>query len=182
MKTDYHRALKYFTLAVLLNGVGAFYASADVQGSGFSPSEIHHYSANGGAATVTIFVPRHPSLQHGSWTEVPGYYTEAPLPKDRWTGNYVFGDSSGYYHYPYHDNASNPKIGAGALATNTTTSTDPISHATTKTLTSLDGNGKRVVLETIKSSAPVKSYYMQNGIKMQMTKITITKTTTTNPT
>ena len=68
------------------------------------------------------------------------------------------------------------QFGPGTIVVKTTTSSDPITYAYTKTTTYVDENGKPVSIETVKSGLPVTVYYDKSGNKMVATKVVVRKT------
>ena len=67
------------------------------------------------------------------------------------------------------------QFGPGTIVVRTTTSTDPISYAYTKTTTYVDETGKPVSIETVKAGLPVTVYYDKAGSKMVATRVVVTK-------
>ncbi len=95
--------MKIATLASVLGAVSVSSLFAQAAGGGiakgsatttsresevYAQSTIHHYASNGGASTVTVFVPSHYSFKTGQYVMVPSYYAEAPLPHDKYFAAY----------------------------------------------------------------------------------------------
>jgi len=86
MKNKSKRWQPGVALALLFSCAGLTIASADPESNIYSPDQIHHYSCNGGAPTVTVTIGHHYRFQDGTYVWIPTYDAEAPLPKGKWDG------------------------------------------------------------------------------------------------
>lgn len=84
MKNKTNRLPSSVLLALLLSWAGLNIVSAGTESHIYAPGQIHHYSSNAGASTVSVEIAHHYRFENGKYVWIPSHLAEAPLPKDKW--------------------------------------------------------------------------------------------------